>query len=150
MFAFNTQSFLWNLPYIFHHTTENSALSGSWKMTTSAFRESVSKFYVTSFLWYWSHTGGHGDSVEIPRPHTVRHRHTPGRTPLNEWPVRRVAATYTTHKKSRKTHNSFIIGVRTLDPRNETPADLNLRPHSHQVPFSHIAFCHCFCADTRT
>jgi len=38
--------------------TETTALSRSWKKTAPAVRESVSKLYVTFFLWCCSQTEG--------------------------------------------------------------------------------------------
>jgi len=105
MFAFITQCLFRNMPYIRAHTTENPARSWGWKKTATVIGESVSRNYVTSFLWCWRLWWLF---AEVPRSHTVRHRHTIGRTPLNEWAVRRVAATYTTHKKHKRPINLLL------------------------------------------
>jgi len=48
------------VPYKKVHKTETTALSRSWKKTTTAIGVSVSKLYVTFFLWFCSQTRARG------------------------------------------------------------------------------------------
>ena len=64
-------------------------------------------------------------TVEVPRSHTVRHahKHTLGRTVPIERPAdhkRRYLDN--THKKTHRTNDSALLGVRTRDSSNETAA----------------------------
>jgi len=56
------------MPYKRVHTTETTALTSSWNKTTGN-RVSVSKVYITSFLWCCSQTEGYSDFVQVPRSH---------------------------------------------------------------------------------
>ena len=43
MFAFDTRSLFWNVPYKMVQTTQKTAVSRSWKRKPNAIREAVSK-----------------------------------------------------------------------------------------------------------
>ena len=58
--------------------------------------------------------------------------HTPGRTSLSEWPVRRRCRyPHNTHQTQEKNIHAFSE-MRTHDPRSHGAADLRLRPHGHR------------------
>jgi hypothetical protein len=67
--------------------------------------------------------------VDVPRSHTIRHTHTPGRAPV-QWSARRrgryihnTTHTHThTHTKDRNIHDFSVI--RTRDPSKRVAADL--------------------------
>ena len=61
MFVFDSCSLFWIVPYKRVHTTETTGLLTIWKKTTTAIRVSVSKLYVTFFLWCCRQTEGWGD-----------------------------------------------------------------------------------------
>jgi len=64
-----------------------TAMLWSWQKTPTAFRVSVSKFYVTSFLWICSLTERYGDCLLRFLDHTQLDTDTVGWTVPNEWTV---------------------------------------------------------------
>jgi hypothetical protein len=68
---------------------------------------------------------------------------------LSRTPTKRVTSSLhrpyihnTLHTRNTKENVRALIGVQSRDPRNETAADVHLRPHGPQFQRSHIAFCH--------
>jgi len=93
--------FISNVPYKRAHMTETTAMSRSWKKPT-AISVSVSRLYVT-FVVLQPNIRLEWLFVEVPRPHTVRHRHNPvGLLRTSDQHVAEDTA-YTTHNK-HKTH----------------------------------------------
>jgi hypothetical protein len=64
--------------------------------------------------------------VEVPRSQS--YTDTRGRTLPNEYHLVAVAASYT-KITSQKTIDHNVIGARTLQPRKETAANLQIRSH---------------------
>ena len=61
----------------------------------------------------------------------VQRRATVGRTPLNEWSVRRIDLYLITHKHSQHTNIQALSGIRTHDRSRRAAVDLCLRPRGH-------------------
>ena len=85
---------------------------------------------VTSSIVQQPNSGVGRHIVGVPRSHTIRHTHTPGRTPLNEWSARR-RDRYVQHT-TKETNIHALSGIRTRDPFNYAFLDLRLRPHGHR------------------
>ena len=66
--------------------------------------------------------------VEVSRSHTIRHTHTLGRTPLNEWSARRRGRYLHHTQQTQEANNHGLSGIRTRNPTNRVAADLRLRP----------------------
>jgi hypothetical protein len=146
-------------------TTFNTEVTWSWNKAPNSIRQCVSKLYVNLFLWCCNQTEGQGDFLlRFPdhthtHTHTKKHTHTHtdkktdtdtlGRIRPNERSARRRSPLTTQHTtRERKFH--ALIGIQTHDPTKETDADIHVKPVSYRNRRSHIAFCHCFCADTLT
>ena len=70
--------------------------------------------------------------VEVSRLHTIRHIHTLGRTPLNEWSAR-CRGRYLHNTQHTQEKNIFAFSrIRTRDPRNQAASGLRRRPHGHR------------------
>jgi hypothetical protein len=74
--------------------------------------------------------------VDVSRSHTIRHTHTAGRTPLDEWSARRRDLYLTTQTLSRDKH-PCPAGIRTHDPSKRSAADPRLRPRDHWDRHTH-------------
>ena len=74
--------------------------------------------------------------VEVPRSHRVRHRHTLGRTPLNEWPARK-RGHYVHKKKRKKEKKGNKVGIWALNYQRENETEIfrefNLNLNSNSV-----------------
>jgi len=66
---------------------------------------------------------------EVSRSHTIKQIHTPGRTTLNEWWVRRGVLYLHNTQQTQETNIHDHGGIRTSDANNQEPTNLRLRPH---------------------
>jgi hypothetical protein len=88
----------------------------------------IDRQYSFLFLWRKRPSGAWGNLIiEVSGSHTIRHTHTPGRTPPNEWSAHR-RDRYIRSNKKRETNVNTTIGIQTRDPSNQAAEDLRLRP----------------------
>jgi len=65
-------------------------------------------------------------TVEVSRSQTIRHKHTLGRTPLNEWSARRRGCYLHHTHYTQQTNIQALNGVQTRRPSNQEAAGLLL------------------------
>jgi hypothetical protein len=68
-------------------------------------------------------------TVEVAVSHTIRH--TPVRTPLNEWSARRRGRHLHNTQQTQQTNIQSVSGIQTRYPSNQAASDLRVRPHDH-------------------
>ena len=78
------------------------------------------------------HNSGLGRLIVEFLDHT--HKHTSGRTPLNEWSARHRDLCLHNTQQTQKTKNHALSGTRTRDPDNRAASDLRLGHHGHLNP----------------
>jgi hypothetical protein len=69
--------------------------------------------------------------VEAARSHTIRHSHTNGRTPLNEWSALDSSRYLQNTDKTQRTGIHALSGIRIYGRSNQEAANPRLRPHGH-------------------
>jgi len=110
MFNFDTHSLFWNVSYKMVHTTETTALSRSWKNTPTAIEVSVSKLYVTFFLWCCNQNEWWGDCLLRFLDHTQTQIHLTGLFQTSDQLV-----TYSTQNKYKQWKSMHLM---EYDPAN--------------------------------
>jgi hypothetical protein len=113
-----------------------------WQMCRSSIHSATFKFkfFFFSFPVAQQPNSGLGHLIiEASKSHTVRHTHTPGRTPLEEWAARHRGSTCTTHNKRKRQNIHAFNRIRTHDPSNQAAADLRLRPRCRRDQPSSIS-----------
>lgn len=90
-------------------------------------------FSISRFFTFFS-CGAKGRlTFWVYRSHTIRHTHTHGRTPLDEWLASR-RRRYLHNKQKRRT-SILSPGFEPCDPIRRAAADVWVRPHGHRDRF---------------
>ena len=70
--------------------------------------------------------------VEVFKLRTIRHTHTHGRTPLDEWSARARGRCLHSTQQTQETNFHAVSRIRTRNPSRQVAADWGLRPPRQQ------------------
>jgi len=119
MFVFDKQTYSAMWPIKLLPQDWKTALSRSWKKTPTAVGVSVSKLYVTFFLWCCNQTEGYGDCLLTFLHRPQSDTDTLGWTPPNEWSARHRGRYLHDTQQTQKFYIHDSIWIRSRDLRKQ-------------------------------
>jgi hypothetical protein len=133
VYSHHTYRIIWTIGLVWGINTCNHTVSSSWRHQTLRFLMVIIFFFLQAQQPQWAKAS----SFTMFLDHTQR-RTTVGRTPLDEWSVRRRDLYLTTHTSST-TDVHGPGGIRTYNLSRRAVADLRIRPQGQWDRHSLIA-----------